>query len=44
MKGYVESVLEGVLDEVGYPKIQATPPGENQDQDNAPASDTGDSG
>lgn len=44
MKGYVESVLEGELDGVGYPKIEASEPsaGESQGNDKAPAS--GDSG
>jgi len=44
MRGYVESVLEGELDDAGYPKIEATPKGENQDEGNAPASDSGGSG
>ena len=44
MRGYVESVLEGELDDVGYPKAAASPKsaiqdqgnaGENQDQGNA---------
>lgn len=44
MKGYVESILEGELDEVGYPKIEApeSPAGESQEKDKASAS--GDSG
>jgi glutaredoxin len=44
MKGYVESVLEGELDGVGYPKIEAAEPStsESQGNDNAPApSDSG---
>ena len=44
MKGYVESVLEGELDEIGYPKIEASEPSasESQGNDNAPApSDSG---
>ncbi|MDO8596495.1 MAG: glutaredoxin family protein [Sulfuricaulis sp.] len=44
MKGYVESVLEGELDGVGYPKIEASEPSasESQGNDNAPApSDSG---
>ena len=47
MRGYVESVLAGELDDVGYPKAeasaQASPKGENHDQENAPASDSGES-
>ena len=40
MKGYVESVLEGELDGVGYPKIETTEPSasESQGNDKAPAS------
>lgn len=40
MKGYVESVLEGELDGVGYPKIEASEPSakESQGDDKAPAS------
>ena len=40
MKGYVESVLEGELDGVGYPKIEASEPSasESQGNDKAPAS------
>jgi glutaredoxin len=40
MKGYVESVLEGELDGVGYPKIEASEPSakERQGDDKAPAS------
>jgi glutaredoxin len=40
MKGYVESVLEGELDEVGYPKLQTaeSTAGERQDNDKAPES------
>ncbi|MHB8535038.1 MAG: glutaredoxin domain-containing protein [Sulfuricaulis sp.] len=38
MKGYVESVLEGELDDAGYPKIKTPPSGENKDQANAPDS------
>lgn len=43
MKGYVESVLEGELDEVGYPKVPApaSSAGENQEQENTPAEDSG---
>ena len=44
MKGYVESVLEGELDGVGYPKIEASEPSasESQRNDKAPApSDSG---
>jgi glutaredoxin len=44
MKGYLESVLEGELDDAGYPKIEASPKGENQDVGNASASDSGGSG
>ncbi len=40
MKGYVESVLEGELDGVGYPKIETSEPStsESQGNDKAPAS------
>lgn len=40
MKGYVESVLEGELDGVGYPKIETSESsaGETQENDKAPAS------
>jgi glutaredoxin len=40
MKGYVESVLEGELDGVGYPKIETTESSasESQGNDKAPAS------
>lgn len=44
MKGYVESVLEGELDGVGYPKIEASESSasESQGNDKAPApSDSG---
>jgi glutaredoxin len=44
MKGYVESVLEGELDGVGYPKIEVAEPSasESQGNDKAPApSDSG---
>lgn len=46
MKGYLESVLEGELDDAGYPKMQASssPPGENEEQGNAPTSDSGSPG
>jgi len=44
MKGYVESVLEGELDDVGYPKAEASPKGKSQDEGNAPASDSETSG
>ena len=40
MKGYVESVLEGELDGVGYPKIETSEASssESQGNDKAPAS------
>ena len=40
MKGYVESLLAGELDDVGYPKAPSpeTATGEKQDSDTAPAS------
>ncbi len=40
MKGYVESVLEGELDGVGYPKIETSESSasESQGNDKAPAS------
>ncbi len=40
MKGYVDSLLEGELDEVGYPKIEASESSasESQGNDKAPAS------
>ncbi len=44
MKGYVESLLEGELDGVGYPKIEVSEPSasESQGNDKAPApSDSG---
>jgi glutaredoxin len=39
MKGYVESVLEGQLDDVGYPKAEVpeSSPGENEKKDNVSA-------
>ena len=44
MKGYLESLLEGELDDAGYPKIETpeSAAGENQGKDNMPRS--GDSG
>jgi glutaredoxin len=45
MKGYVESVLEGELDDVGYPKLQAPAPAvENQEPGAAPPSSEPESG
>lgn len=41
MKGYVESVLEGELDDVGYPKVAApeSSAGDDRNKDNPPAGD-----
>ncbi|WP_372522909.1 glutaredoxin domain-containing protein [Sulfuricaulis sp.] len=44
MKGYVESVLEGELDGVGYPKIEAAEPSANEGQGNDKAPAPSDSG
>jgi glutaredoxin len=40
MKGYLESILEGELDDIGYPKIETpeSAAGENQGKDNMPPS------
>lgn len=39
MKGYVESILEGELDAIGYPKVEVpeSATGPSQEKDNAPA-------
>jgi hypothetical protein len=44
MRGYVESVLEGELDEVGYPKIEASEPSASESQGSNKTPASGDSG
>jgi len=44
MKGYVESVLEGQLDEVGYPKLQTSESSASKSQKNDKAPEPGVSG
>ena len=44
MKGYVESLLEGELDGVGYPKIEASEPSASESKGDEKAPDSSDSG
>lgn len=44
MKGYVESVLEGELDGVGYPKLQTSESSEGETQDSEKAPESTESG
>lgn len=44
MKGYVESLLEGELDDAGYPKIAAPESAKEEDKDKENSSASGDAG
>jgi glutaredoxin len=44
MKGYIESLLEGELDGVGYPKIAASEPSASENKGDEKAPDSSDSG
>ena len=44
MKGYVESVLEGELDGVGYPKLEAAEPSAGETKENAKVPEPSESG